>query len=420
MAEIQNKIRLAWIMCFLAATFYCYEFLLRVLPAVIVPEMMTMLNIGAAQVGLISSFYFMSYTPLQIFVGTIMDHFGVRWPLTLATISCAIGMYIFSIPTLTNAKLGMFLVGAGSAFAFVGVLKIAADWLPNKYFALVSGLTTTLGMLGATMGETTITVVINDYGVKNSMLGLSFIGLILTVTIFYSIKDKRIIATNNWWKEFLHLIHDLKNVAIKSQIWINGLIGMFLFAPTTTFAGLWGVPYLQMTKGVSAHEAGAIISSIFVGWIFGGPIAGLLSNHIKSRKKILCYGALISSLILFKIIYFPSESQSITILLMFLLGLFSGSEVLVFAVAHDMIEDKLAGTAVSLTNMIVMISGIMQYLVGLSLEYFANPFPQETLVKTYTEQDFQISFLIMPIGLILAFILSFLLNETYHLKDNEE
>lgn len=105
---------------------------------------------------------------------------------------------------------------------------------------------------------------------------------------------------------------------------------------------------------------------------------------------------------------------------MFLLGLFSGSEVLVFAVAHDMIEDKLAGTAVSLTNMIVMISGIMQYLVGLSLEYFANPFPQETLVKTYTEQDFQISFLIMPIGLILAFILSFLLNETYHLKDNEE
>ena len=410
----------AWGMCLLAAVFYCYEFLLRVLPSVIVPEMMTAMQVGAAQIGLISSFYFMTYTPLQLFVGTIMDHFGVRWPLTLATIACAIGIYIFSIQTLYTAKLGMLLVGFGSAFAFVGVLKIAADWLPNKYFALISGLTTTLGMLGATMGETTITTVISDYGIEMTMQGLAVIGIILTVAIFLSVRDKVIIRANNALTELKNLFIDLSHVALNKQIIINGIIGMLIFTPTTTFAGLWGVPYLQMTRGISSHEAGAIVSSIFIGWIFGGPAVGLLSSYIKKRKVILRYGSLLTAFVIITIIYVPSSYQSILILKMFLLGLFSSSEILVFAVAHDIIDNKLAGTAVSLTNMIVMISGLMQYFIGLSLEYYASIGNTAPIVNTFTEQQFKLAFLIMPIGLILAFILSFFLQESYNLKEIEE
>ena len=41
--------------------------------------------------------------------------------------------------------------------------------------------------------------------------------------------------------------------------------------------------------------------------------------------------------------------------MMFLLGLFSSTEILVFSVAHDIIPYSLAGTAVSLTNMLVMV-----------------------------------------------------------------
>lgn len=419
---MENKIRpnLAWLMCFLAAVFYCYEFILRVLPSIIVPEMMTRLNIGAAQIGLISSFYYLTYTPLQLFVGTIMDHYGVKWPLSIASILCATGIYLFAIPTLYYAKTGMLLVGLGSAFAFVGVLKIAADWLPNRYFALVTGLTTTLGMLGATMGETTITKVISDYGIRNTMSGLSAIGIILTFTIFMFVKDKNIKYSNSYLTELKKLIKDLLKVASNGQIWVNGIIGMLIFTPTTTFAGLWGVPYLQMTRGISSHEAGAVISTIFIGWIFGGPIAGALSTYIKRRKVILRYGALISGIILISILYFPSSSQSVTTIKMFLLGLFSGSEILVFAVAHDIIENKLAGTAVSLTNMIVMLSGILQYLIGLTLESLSNVNNLNVIQNTFTEHDFQVAFLILPIGLLLAFVLSFCLVESYTLNESED
>jgi len=41
----------------------------------------------------------------------------------------------------------------GSAFAFVGVLKLASLWLPPSRFAFIAGLATSLGMVGAMVGD---------------------------------------------------------------------------------------------------------------------------------------------------------------------------------------------------------------------------------------------------------------------------
>ena len=47
-----------------------------------------------------------------------------------------------------------------------------------------------------------------------------------------------------------------------------------------------GVPYLQMTRNIDVHQAGSIISAIFIGWAIGGPIVGLLTNYLQKRKII--------------------------------------------------------------------------------------------------------------------------------------
>jgi MFS family permease len=408
----------AYLMCTLAAIFYCYEYLLRVMPAIIVPNLIQTLAISTSQVGMIASFYFLTYTPMQILVGTIMDHFGVRLPLSIATFACAVGAYIFSIPTLGCAQLGMLLIGFGSAFAFVGVLKIAADWLPNHYFALISGITTTLGMLGAISGETSLATVIADHGITQALYGLSALGVLLTILLALTITDKQLLRSTKYIHELQKLLFDLWFVAKKPQIWIVGLIGMLLYTPTTTFAGLWGVPYIQMTRGLNAHDAGQVVSMIFVGWAVGGPLVGMLTNWLQSRKKILVASAVLCAIILIKIIYFEPSSIEALMGWMFLLGFVSSGEILVFAIAHDIIPNNLAGTAVSLTNMLVMVSGVMQYLIGLLLE-ITQPETQGAIANGLAAQshyDYASAFIIMPIGLVIAAILSIWLKESYHLK----
>ena len=410
-----KKYRYSLLMCFIGAIFYCYEYIIRVVPSVIIPNLMSNLNIDAAEVGMIVSYYFIAYTPLQIFVGTILDHFGVRKPLVFAISCCAIGIYLFAIPNIICAKLGMFLAGTGSAFAFVGVLKIAADWLPKKYFAIISGLTTSIGMMGAIGGATVTASAIDHLGIEHSMYWLSAIGIVLMLIVFFFMKDKIVRKKNKYSTEFRKLLQDLFFVIKHQQIWVNGIIGLLLFTPTTIFAGLWGVPYLQMTRNLNAHEAGIIISSIFLGWMIGAPIAGFLSARIKRRKIILMTGAFLSFCVMMKILYLPSDSQTSTSIYMFLLGLFSSTEILIFAVAHDIIPNKLSGTAASLTNMIVMISGIMHFSIGYLLEKSAHH-SSAVIHKfhVFSEADFKVALAVLPAGLLLAFILVFFLKENYH------
>ena len=414
MNNSKNKYQ-GWFMCFLAALFYCYEYIIRVIPSVLVPDLMLELHIGASQIGLITSFYFITYTPMQILVGPIIDNFGVRKLLTLSVILCAFGILLFSYNNISLMKLGMFMSGLGSAFAFVSVLKIAADWLDHKYFALVTGLTTTLGMIGAIFGETLASLVIEIYGKSTTLEILSIIGMLLSILIFKCIKDKNKNNEKTFKSEFANLFVYLISVAKNKQIWVNGLIGLFLIAPTTAFAGLWGVAYFTITKHITTLQASALVSSIFIGWIIGSPIIGILSEKLKTRKKILVCGSILTLILMVKIIFYPASSYHIVSFNLFLLGLFSSSEILVFAVAHDITAKRASGTAVSLTNMIVMISGALYYIIGVLLELTTSAVKNSEIVNTnlYSETSFQVALSILPIGLFVAMLLCFFLKESY-------
>ena len=86
--------------------------------------------------------------------------------------------------SLLIAGSGRFLVGFGSSFAFVGVLSLALQWLPRRYFSLVAGLITTLGMLGLVYGEVKITEMAITLGLPYVLSMMVIMGIVLTVLIF--------------------------------------------------------------------------------------------------------------------------------------------------------------------------------------------------------------------------------------------
>src|SRR4029079_18846119 len=108
-----------------------------------------------------------------------------------ACLLCAIGTFIFaSTDTIWIAKLGRFMVGFGSAFAYVGVLKIANLWLPRKYFAMMAGLCTALGMFGAMSGGIVMAKFVALSGWQQSLYASAALGLVLTVVLWVIVRDK--------------------------------------------------------------------------------------------------------------------------------------------------------------------------------------------------------------------------------------
>lgn len=419
-----SKSILPWIICGLAAAFYCYEYLLRITPGLMVPELQRAFSVhgqylDATHIGHLSAFYYYSYTPMQLPVGLFMDRYGPRRVLTLAVICCAFGTAFFGMThTWWVAAFGRFWIGFGSAFAFVGVMKLASTWLPPNRFALVSGLATTLGMVGAMIGGVLLTDLIQSMGWRETIIYSSYAGFILVPVIWFIVRDapshqisqinapaKTDISYRRLWQEIV--------VALKSpQIWINGVIGGLLMTPTMVFPELWGKLYLQTVHQFSAAEASRAVTMIFLGWAVGGPVAGFFSDYIRRRKMPLMVGALLTSLLLLAFLYYPGLSPFMIKAILFLIGVTSSVEIICFAIGRENCPQNLAGTAVAVTNFLVVTFAFGQVIVAKILDSTWNGAIIDH-ARVYSIESYQTAMMVLPIATLLAFLLCFFLKETY-------
>ncbi len=416
--------RVGWFIFLLAALFYIYEYVLRVLPGFMTAELMSAHHISASTLGNLVAFYYYIYAPMQIPVGILMDRYGPRRLLTLATLSCSLGSFLFVYSnSILIAEIGRFLTGFGSAFAFVGALKVAVIWVPKEKFGFVSGLATTLGTVAAVFSDWVLPHLLHSLGWKEVSYWLTFIGVLLAIILFLWVKDgvseKKTIVKHkkSLKKDSLHfraLFKQLLAISKNPQIWLNGLIACFLYIPTSAFAELWGIPYLETVKHLSSAQASKVISMIFVGWAIGGPMIGAISDKFRSRRRPICIGMLCAAIILSgTLFYLPSLSPKTISFCFFAFGLFSSCQVLTFAISRELSPVTASGTAVALNNMCVMLGGAaLQPLIGLLLDrnwtgHLVNG------LHIYSVHNYQQSLSILPICLFLGVLCTLFLKETF-------
>lgn len=412
----------AWGVCGLGALFYCYEYFLRVTPSVMMQELMTSFNITAAAVSNLAAFYYYAYTPMQLPVGVLMDRYGPRLLLTLACLACVLGTYFFASSHLGVAQTGRFLVGFGSAFAFVGVLKLATLWLPPHRFAMVAGITTSLGMLGGCFGDAVLAPIVAKTGWHEAIYYSVIVGAILAVFLWMFIPgsnrkpphhDHPAMSYNQLLREMVVLIRN-------PQMWLVGLVGALLYLPLSAFAELWGVAYLQRTYNLSSSKAALFNLTIFLGWAVGGPLLGWISDHLKNRRRPIIVCALIATLVITLILYMPAFFQGhlgFLAFALFVFGVFTSVQVVVFAIARELNISGLAGTALAVTNMLVMIGGTLsQPLIGRFLQFISQKTEHNTQfvgLSHFSAHDFQYALVILPIGILLAAGVMFFIKETH-------
>lgn len=415
----------AWFVCGLGALYYAYEYLLRICPSVMEPSLREHFSLTATGFGLLSALYYYAYVPMQLPVGVLMDRFGPRRLLTIACLICVIGTYLFANTNVfAVAGLGRFLVGMGSAFAFVGVLKLATIWLPEDKLGMVAGLTSALGTIGAMFGDNILGDVVETSGWQHTVNYTVFFGLALMFVLWFCIHDhKRDHNSGGTISNFKRNMIDLAIILREKQIWINGLYGCLVYLPTTVFAELWGIPYLTHAHGLTASEAGFANSVLFFGFMLGAPTMGYISDKIKRRKLPMLVGAIVAAIMMTAILYVPDLNRHTLYALMFVLGLFYSAQAIVFAVGRELSPNEAAGTAIAITNMIVMIGAMfLQPLVGRLLDWsllmHQSGLKQSTLAvdsmkQLYTVADYQFALSILPIGIVIAAILICFIKETH-------
>lgn len=406
MTSQNKKTLLGIIICTVGALFYCYEFVLRIVPGILQTEISKSFgNLSATTFGQLSALYYFAYSPMQLPVGILMDRFGARILLTLACLSCTLGTLMFGYSTsLAIAGCGRFLIGFGSSFAFVGVLSCAIAWLPYRYFSLVAGLMTTIGMLGLVFGEIKLTELAKHTTLEDIMFMLVIVGLIMTISIFVVIRDNK--QEKTLLKiPFSDFLKDVLQVLKTREIWIIGAISAFLYTSLSVFGELWGKSYLENAHGLSKSQAANTLSWMFIGWAVGAPLSGYLSDKYENRLVPLLVGAIFSLVFISIILYLSNLSYATLNLLIFFYGIFSATEIVAFIMANEYIKKAMPGTVFAIINLIVTIGGaIFQPLVGKLLDLFSNG----TVINemhVYSITDYKLSLSMIPISLIITIFL---------------
>ncbi|MDF1684901.1 MAG: MFS transporter [Legionellaceae bacterium] len=426
---LRNKkaIFIPWLICALGALFYSYEYILRITPSVMEMPLREHFGLSATGFGLFSAFYYYAYVPMQLPVGVLMDRYGPRRLLTLACALSVLGMWLLGSTHVVNvATAGRFLTGFGSAFAFVGVLKLATIWLPEDRLALVAGLAAALGTVGAMIGDNLLGAMVEQMGWQHAVNYTAIFGLGVIALLWFGIHDKKdkldkdggTVATLD--RGFV----DLKLILKNKQIWINGGFGCLIYLPTTVFAELWGIPYLAHAHGMTPAAAEFSNSLVFMGFTVGAPLWGYFSDRIKQRRLPMFIGAVGAGILMTVILYLPGLGGRSLNIAMFILGLFYSVQAVVFAVGRELSPQEAGGTAIATTNMFVMLGAmLLQPLIGHLLDWSVRAhhvgdvamkaLTSDQLRELYTASDYQLAMAVIPIGVFCAAILTFFLKETH-------
>lgn len=413
---------LAWIIWSVAALFYLYEFFVRVAPAVMEDELQQAMGLSATRISFAVAMYYFIYAPLQIMIGMLLDRMGARRLLVVSTALVAIGCFacMWKVSFLAFT-VGRFLQGFGSAFAFLGTMYLTTVWFPKSQVALVAGLTTTLGMLGAIAGEAPMAALVENAGWQYALGASGIAGLIIALMILIVVprapKWERKRREKHYGKETTSLWPiGLKEVLVNKQTWILGIIAAALYMPLPVFGELWGVEYLKRYSGVSAKAASGAVSMLYFGWLVGAPLAGWYSDYIGGRRKILRFGLIFSGLALLPVIFMPQMPMGLIYLCLFLNGFFASGEIIAFVSSMEVNPSYSRGTAMATINMIVMfIGGIFQPVVGKILDIMGKAEMERIggSAFVYTVDHFRVALASLPIMICLGLIVSAFLKETY-------
>lgn len=404
----------AWVVWGVSALFFFFKNIVEISPSVMTHELISEYNISATDLGNLTAAYFYSYFLMQIPVGLLLDRFGLRKVTTLAILLLSFGLFIFFLSEhLTTAIFARIIMGVGAAFAAINCLKVISLWFSPHQFAFMTGLTMTVAMLGAIGGEAPLAILIKEIEFKNTIFTLFIIGLLLTIFYFLIARDSpKNLEIKSTAINPQRFSKGLKQIISSTDNWIIAIFSALCYAPISVLGGLWGVPFIMQAHDLSKVHAATLVSLIFLGFAFGAPLFGYLSEKAGRRKPYLYIGTLVSLALILVILYIPQTHITLG-LNFFGFGFFISSFMISFTVIHEYNLPIVTATAIGLMNTFnALLGAISDSIIGKFLDLNFSGQIKNT-IHHYSVRDYQISLTTLPVYLAIAFLLLLLTKETH-------
>jgi len=371
--------RLRWTGYGLLVAGFVLAFFHRNSPAAMADALAADWHAGPALLGTIAASYFWVYTAMQVPTGILADQLGPRRIVALGMAVTGVGTVAFALaPDAAWGAAARMLIGFGVAFPFISLMKFAAVWFPERQFATVSGLTVFIGNLGAVLAATPLVWVMGHIAWQPVFIGLGLATLALAALTWWLVLDRPEHAgllpmhppTPQERGAGSHWLEGLAQVLRNRRTWPGFVLNFGLAGGAFGFAGLWGVPFLEGSYGLTKSEAAAQTSLLVMACAVGGLVIGRVSDALGRRRPVMLAWTVAHTLLWLPwLLHWPLAMWQHS-LLSAGLGFTSAAFALTWAVAKEVNAPRLAGMAAGVVNTGAFLGGaVIQQAIGIWVEW---------------------------------------------------
>lgn len=385
-----------WLVWSLASFFYAYQYILRVLPNIMMVDILDKFHIDAAIFGQYSGFYYIGYAGMHIPVGILLDKYGPKWILPLCMLLTVIGLTpLLYAENWIYPGIGRLLIGMGSSAAILGVFKIIRISFPEEKFTFILGISVTVGLLGAIYGGEPVNYFIHQFGSESVLKTIILIGVVLAITTFIAIpRQEQNLAQQSWYAS-------VKSVLTNPTILLICVMAGFMVGPLEGFADVWGKEYLKTVYKLSDSIAAFLPSLIFTGMCFGSPILSWMAEKNKAYFGYIILSAIVMGAAFILLLTGQLPEKALYILFT-TIGVFCAYQILAIYKASTYASENLVSLTTACANMIIMIFGyVFHSLIG-SIMTSQWDGQMNGDVPLYDPSAYTQALMVIPTGLILA------------------
>ncbi len=329
------------------------------------------LHLSAAQLSSFVMLQLAVYALMQVPTGIAVDRFGPRRMLLAATLTMGLAQLLFSLVTAyLPALLARGLLGCGDAMTYISVLRLVAGWFPARRYAVLTSITALAGSLGNIIATLPLTGLLHGFGWQATFGvagGISVVYALLllrpsTAAPFRAAEERAATGPVAGRRILTEVKSAWRLPSGRLGFWVH----FTCMAGPTTFATLWGFPYLTQALGYPNSTA----SSLMLLLVVGGVLANIAVGQIVGRRPeartpmavLVCCVAIVGWLVL---IAWPGGRPPFPVVLL-VIAVFSVSgptSAVAFMLARDYNPRHRISTATGMVN----IGGFCGAVIGIFL-----------------------------------------------------
>ncbi|MFA6916912.1 MAG: MFS transporter [Parachlamydiales bacterium] len=349
-SSFSNSRAIAWTVWIIASVFYAYQYILRVMPNIMLDDIMLQFDIGAAAFGQFSGVYYIGYSLMHLPIGIMLDRYGPKKIMTGCILLSVLGLLplIFAEHWMYPI-IGRLMIGMGSSAAILGVFKIIRMTFSEERFPRMLSFSVMIGLIGAIYGGGPVSYMREVFGYHSVVELFAVVGVVLAAVTYW-------IVPNVTSAPQTTVMSDIKEViSNKRVVWSCILAGMMV-GPLEGFADVWGTAFLKQVYGYDGAVAASLPSMIFIGMCFGAPVLSFIAEKIGSYLMTIIVAGVVMAASFFSFLYWQVSPSAISISFA-VIGVCCAYQILAIYKASTYVREGVAGLTTAVANMIIMIFG---------------------------------------------------------------